>query len=58
MKSLLTELAIQINDSFVEFKVDMVKSIQDGDNAAGARARKSSKRLEKLMKEYRKESVK
>lgn len=39
------------------FKKDAEAQIANGNKAAGARARKASLELEKLMKEFRKKSI-
>ena len=41
-----------------EVKINAVAQAEKGNKAAGARARKASIELEKLLKEFRKESVK
>lgn len=40
-----------------EVKVNALAQVEKGNKAAGARARKASLELEKLLKEFRKESV-
>lgn len=41
-----------------EVKINAVALAEKGNKAAGARARKASLELEKILKEFRKESVK
>lgn len=53
----MTELAVRIIDAMKEFAEDAKKNIQKGNKAAGARARKVSLEIEKLLKEYRKASI-
>lgn len=52
----MEELRIEINDKYVNFLTDMTKAI-NGNKAASVRARKASLELEKLLKQYRKESL-
>ncbi len=52
----MEELRTDINDVYAEFFTEMTKSC-DGNKAAGARARKASLELAKLLKQYRKESI-
>lgn len=53
----MEELAKKINEVIADFTANLEKNLA-GNKAAGARARKASLELEKLMKEYRKVSVK
>jgi hypothetical protein len=53
MKELVEKVAALI----VNFNKDAAAQIKDGNKAAGARARKASLEIEKLMKEFRKESL-
>lgn len=52
----MEELRIEINDKYADFLTDMTKGL-NGNKAASARARKASLELEKLLKQYRKESI-
>lgn len=52
----MKELREKINIKFSDFSADMMKSL-NGNKAAGVRARKASLELEKLLKQYRKESI-
>jgi len=53
MKNLVEKIAVVA----AEFAANAQKNVE-GNKAAGARARKASLELEKLYKEYRKESIK
>lgn len=52
----LNNIVAAINDKTAEFKNNAALSL-NGNKAAGARARKNSLELEKMLKEYRKLSV-
>ena len=53
MKALLDNL----NELFAEFAKDPALQVENGNKAAGTRARKSSLAIEKALKEFRKVSV-
>ena len=53
MKALLDNL----NELFAEFAKDSALQVENGNKAAGTRARKSSLVIEKALKEFRKVSV-
>lgn len=53
MEKLLTEINKQIED----FKTDSSLQLENGNKAAGTRARKASLTIEKLLKEFRKVSI-
>lgn len=53
----MNELVEKIKGLYNEFSVDAALQIEKGNKAAGTRARKSSLELEKLMKEFRKQSL-
>ena len=53
MKDLLSKIQTEIES----FNVDASAQSETGNKAAGTRARKSSLNLEKLFKEFRKESL-
>lgn len=53
----MENLRIEINDKYSDFYTEMTKGL-NGNKAAAARARKASLELEKLLKEYRKASIK
>lgn len=52
----LTDIVAFINDKTAEFKNNAALNL-NGNKAAGARARKNSLELEKMLKDYRKLSV-
>lgn len=54
----MNDLLKNITDTANAMLADMTVNVEKGNKAAGARARKASLQLEKLCKEYRKESVK
>ena len=47
----------QISELFAQFSKDAGLQIEKGNKAAGTRARKTSLELEKLLKQFRKESL-
>lgn len=53
MKKLLTE----INGLIAEFQKDSNLQLENGNKAAGTRARKASLAIEKALKEFRKASI-
>ncbi len=53
----MNELVAKINEAFEAFAKDAALQVEKGNKAAGTRARKASLELEKLMKEFRKESL-
>lgn len=53
MKKLLTE----INELIAEFQKDSNLQLENGNKAAGTRARKASLAIEKALKEFRKVSI-
>jgi len=53
----MKELNEKIAASFEAFKTDADLQAEKGNKAAGTRARKASLELEKLLKEFRKDSV-
>jgi peroxiredoxin len=53
MKELLNEL----NNLIAEFTKDATLQVENGNKAAGTRARKSSLAIEKALKEFRKVSI-
>jgi hypothetical protein len=52
------DLYNEIQAQMIIFSAELNKNINKGNKAAGVRARKASLELEKLMKQYRKQSVK
>jgi hypothetical protein len=53
----MKELVAKINAEFEAFTVETESLIDKGVKAAGARARKSTLEMEKLLKEFRKLSI-
>lgn len=53
----MKELFDSIQVKMVELTHDMDLNVRNGNKAAGVRARKASLDLEKLLKQYRKESL-
>ncbi|MDR0658249.1 MAG: histone H1 [Mediterranea sp.] len=53
----MKELVEKVAALAVSFNKDAVAQVEDGNKAAGARARKASLEIEKLMKEFRKASI-
>ena len=53
----MTELVVKITDAMTSFAENAKTTILKGNKAAGARARKTSLEIEKLLKEYRKASI-
>ena len=46
-----------IQSKMAELTKDMERNVQEGNKAAGVRARRTTLELEKLFKQYRKESI-
>lgn len=53
----MNELVAKINEAFEAFSTNATLQVEKNNKAAGTRARKASLELEKLMKEFRKESL-
>ena len=53
----MKELIEQIQATYAEFVKDAEAQIENGNKAAGTRARKASLAIEKAMKEFRKASL-
>lgn len=53
----MKELVDKIINLSEEFKKDAALQIENGNKAAGTRARKASLEIEKAMKQFRKESI-
>lgn len=53
----MKNLVEQIHTGFASFAKDAAAQVENGNKAAGARARKVSLELEKLLKEFRKHSI-
>lgn len=57
INTIMKDLIAKINAEFETFKTESESLTEKGVKAAGARARKSTLELEKLLKEFRKVSV-
>jgi hypothetical protein len=53
----MKELVEKVAALAAGFNKDAVAQVEEGNKAAGARARKASLEIEKLMKEFRKVSI-
>lgn len=53
----MKELIEKIEAAYAVFSKDAVAQVENGNKAAGTRARKASLEIEKLMKEFRKSSL-
>lgn len=53
----MKELLGNLNELFTEFATDSTLQVENGNKAAGTRARKASLAIEKALKEFRKVSV-
>ena len=53
----MKELVEKIAAEYAEFAKDAAAQAENGNTAAGARARKASLAIEKAMKEFRKASI-
>lgn len=53
MKDLVEKIVAQ----FAEFEKEARANVENGNKAAGTRARKASLEFEKLMKQFRKDSI-
>lgn len=53
----IKELIEKIETAYTAFKTDGEAQTENGNKAAGIRARKASLEIEKLMKEFRKTSI-
>ena len=53
----MKELVEQIAATYAEFLKDATAQVENGNKAAGTRARKASLAIEKLLKEFRKASI-
>ena len=53
----MKELVEKISASIEEFSTNAKAQVENGNKAAGTRARKASLELEKLLKEFRKASI-
>ena len=53
----MKELIEKIQQAYDAFSAEAALQVEKGNKAAGTRARKASLEVEKLMKEFRKESL-
>ncbi|MBB4034785.1 hypothetical protein GGR21_000672 [Dysgonomonas hofstadii] len=53
----MKQLTDNLNQLFAEFAKDAALQVENGNKAAGTRARKASLAIEKALKEFRKKSV-
>ena len=53
----MKDLVVNLNQLFADFLKDATAQVENGNKAAGARARKVSLSIEKAMKEFRKVSI-
>jgi len=53
----MKDLVVNLNQLFADFYKDATAQAESGNKAAGARARKSSLAIEKVLKEFRKVSI-
>ena len=56
-KYTMKELIEKIQQAYDAFSAEAALQVEKGNKAAGTRARKASLEVEKLMKEFRKESL-
>ena len=56
-KRIMKELVEKVAALYADFSKDANAQIENGNKAAGARARKASLEIEKAMKEFRKASL-
>ena len=54
---IMKELIEKIQQAYDAFSAEAALQVEKGNKAAGTRARKASLEVEKLMKEFRKESL-
>ncbi len=53
----MKELTAKIQEAYEAFAKDANAQVENGNKAAGTRARKASLEIEKMMKEFRKVSI-
>ena len=53
----MQQLVENLNQLFADFSKDAAQQVENGNKAAGTRARKTSLAIEKALKEFRKVSV-
>lgn len=57
LKRIMKELVEKVAEMYASFEKDAKAQLENGNKAAGTRARKSSLEIEKAMKEFRKASL-
>ena len=55
--NIMKNLVANLNQLIADFQKDAVAQVENGNKAAGARARKASLAIEKALKEFRKASI-
>lgn len=53
----MEKLVAEINEKIALFQEDAALQVEKSNKAAGARARKTSLEIEKLLKQFRKDSI-
>jgi hypothetical protein len=53
----MKNLVEKLNQHFADFQKDVIAHVENGNKAAGTRARKASLEIEKALKEFRKKSI-
>jgi hypothetical protein len=53
----MKDLVSKLNEQFDAFKKDAAAHVENGNKAAGTRARKASLAIEKQLKDFRKKSI-
>lgn len=53
----MKEIVENLNQLFAEFSKDAALQVENGNKAAGTRARKASLTIEKALKDFRKKSI-
>jgi hypothetical protein len=53
----MKDLVNNLNQLFADFQKDATSQVENGNKAAGTRARKTSLAIEKALKEFRKVSI-
>ncbi len=53
----MKKLVNEINAKIADFQENAAQQVEKGNKAAGARARKASLELEKMLKQFRKDSI-
>ena len=55
--NIMKNLVANLNQLIADFQKDAAAQVENGNKAAGARARKASLAIEKALKEFRKASI-